>query len=849
MHMDRQTPKKPCRRNPKNSSQEAHTAFRTERNADAIKHALLDNLCFNRGKTPLNATRNDWYLALAYTVRDRMMDQWIKTLQNFTQDVTIVSYVSAEFLMGPQLGINIINLGIYDAVFQATRELGLNLEELIEHEKEPGLGNGEIGMLASCSLDSLATLEVPSIGYGVRYEFGSFDQEIHAGWQVEMTNKWLQYVNPWEIPRPEITYKVNLGGHTESYYDEQNLYRVRWVPKFSIKGIAYDTPVSGYRTNATNLLRLWKSEAVESFDSDAYNVGDYFSAVNEKVASEAIGKILYPRDEPYVGKQLRLAQHYFSVSCALQDMIRLHLMRWKNINTFSSSFAVQLNDTPPSIAVAELMRLLVDEYLVSWDKAWYITQNTFSYTHHTLLPEDMEKWPIPLFAGILPRHLEIIYEINRRFLDEIWLKYPDDSTRLARLSLIEEGDQKYVRMAHLAHLGSHIINSVAEPCSESLKKRVFRDFYELYPEKFLNVTSGVTQRRWIVLSNPGLAHLITDTIGDSWIRSMSGEIIKLEQYADNTDFMKKWRRAKYENKRELAKIIHASTGMSVNPDSLFDIHVKRFHEYKRHHLNILHIITLYNRIKNNPQSDITPRTSVFGGYASPGYFMAKLIIKLINSVADVVNNDPDVAGRLRVVFFPNVNVKNAQKVYPAADLCEHISTAGREMSSAGNVIFSMNGALTIGTGDGVNIEIRDAVGAENFFTFGLTAEEVSVLKTRGYKPRDYYHADAELREAIDLISSGFFSKRDPELFKPLIDSLLSRDEHMLLADYQSYMDCQDNISKIFRDTETWAKMSILTVARMGKFSSDTSLQEYCDKIWLVKPFRSDAENIQTIRSP
>jgi starch phosphorylase len=841
--MEQQKPKRNIRRTPNTSSQQERSAFRTGMSAEAIKHALLDNLCFNLGKVPLNATKNDWYHALAYTVRDRMMQQWIKTLQNFTEDMTIVSYLSAEFLTGPQLGINIINLDIYDAVFQAVRELGLNIEELIEHEKEPGLGNGGIGMLASCSLDSLATLEIPAIGYGVRYEFGSFDQEIRDGWQVEMTNKWLQHGNPWEIPRPEFTYKVNLGGHTESYYDEQNLYRVRWVPKFSIKGIAYDTPVSGYKVNTTNLLRLWKSEAVESFDFEAFNVGDYFSAVNEKVASEAIGKILYPHDEPYVGKQLRLAQHYFFVSCSLQDMIRLHLMRWKNINTFSSSFAVQLNDTPPSIAVVELMRLLIDEYLVSWDKAWYITQNTFSYTHHTLLPEDLEKWPLPLFAGILPRHLEIIYEINRRFLDEIWLKYPDDSNRLARLSLIEEGDQKYVRMAHLANLGSHIINGVAEPCSESLKKRVFRDFYELYPEKVLNVTSGVTPRRWIVLSNPRLAKLITDAIGDRWIRSMAGEIKELEQFADNIDFRKKWHRVKYENKSDLVKIILDRIGISVNPDSLFDIQVKRFNEHKRHHLNILHIITLYNRIKKNPQLDIPHRTCIFGGHASPGYFTAKLIIKLINSVADIVNNDPDVAGRLSVVFFPNINVKNGHRVYPAADLSEHISLAGREVSATGNMKFSMNGALTIGTVDGANIEISEAVGAENFFTFGLTAEEVSSLKAQGYKPRDYYHANAELREAIDLISSGFFSKRDPDLFKPLIDSLLSRDEHMLLADYQSYIDCQDRISTMLKDQETWTKMSILTVARMGKFSSDRSIQEYCDKIWLVKPFRSDAENI------
>jgi len=770
------------------------------------------------------------------------MPQWTKTLQNFTEDVTIVAYLSNEFLIGPQLGINLVNFGIYDEVSQAVKGLGLNLNELIEHEEEPGLGNSGLGRLAACSIDSLATLEIPAIGYGVRYEFGSFNQEIRDGFQVEMTNKWLQPGNPWEIPRPDITYQVNLGGRTESFYDEQNLYRVRWIPNFSIKGVAYDTPITGYRSNTTGLLRLWKSEAIESFNFESFKLGDYFSAVNEKVASESISKILYPHDEPYIGKHLRLAQHYFFVSCALQDMIRLHLMRWKNINTFSTSFAVQLNDTPPSIAVTELMRLLVDEHLVNWDKAWYITQNTFSYTNHTLLPESLEKWPLPLFGGILPRHLEIIYEINRRFLDEIWLKYPNDSDRLSRLSLIEESDQKYVRMAHLANLGSHIINGIAEPCSDSMKKTAFQDFYELYPEKFLNVTSGVSPRRWIVLSNPRLAELSTNTIGDRWIHSMDREIKELEHFADNADFRKKWRSVKYKNKRDLADIIYDRTGISVAPDSLFDIQLKCFNEYKRQHLNLLHIITLYNRIKNNPQIDITPRTFIFGGKASPGYSMAKRIIKLINSVAEVVNSDPDVAGRLNVIFFPNFNVKNGQKIYPAADISEQTATSGREISASGNMKFSMNGALTISTSDGANIEIREEIGAECFFTFGLTAEEVLKLKTQGYSPRNYYHDNVQLSEAIDLISSGFFSKRDPNLFKPLVDSLLSRDEHMLLADYQSYIDCQDRISTLFKNQETWTKMSILTVARMGKFSSDRCIKEYCDKIWLVKPLRTDIEN-------
>ena len=823
------------------ASREQRKDIRTGLSVEAIKQSVLDNLYFHLAKVPNTATRNDWYMALAYTVRDRIVQRWIKTLQNFTEDLTIVAYLSAEFLMGPHLGINLINLGIYDEVFQAVKELGLNLHKLAGQEEEPGLGNGGLGRLAACCMDSLATLEIPAIGYGVRYEFGAFDQEIRDGWQVEMTDKWLRHGNPWEIPRPEITYNVSLGGRTESYYDEQDCFRVRWIPKFSIKGAAYDTPISGYRVAATNLLRLWKSEAIESFDFEAFNIGDYFGAVNEKIASESISKILYPDDEPYAGKQLRLAQQYFFVSCALQDMIRLHLLRWKSIHTFANSFAVQLNDTQPAIAVAELMRLLVDEHLVSWDKAWYITQNTFSFTTHTILSEALDQWPLPLFAGILPRHLEIIYEINRRFLDEIWLKYPHNTDKLTRLSLIDESDQKYVRMAHLASLGSHTINGVSEIHSDLLKKALLPDLYELYPERFLNVTNGVTPRRWIVLSNPRLAELITNTIGDRWISQLE-EVKRLESSAGDPDFIKKWQRVKYENKRDLARIIHNRTGISVNPDMLFDIQMKRLHEYKRQHLNVLHIITLYNRIKKNPVIDITPRTFIFGGKSSPGYFTAKLIIKLINSVAEVVNNDPDVAGRLKVVFFPDFNVKNGQRVYPAADLSEQISTAGREASGTGNMKFSLNGALTIGTLCGTNIEIREEVGVENFFLFGLTAEEICTMKSHGYNPMVYYNANPDLKEVIDLISSGFFSKRDVNLFKPFVDSLLCRDEHMILADYQSYIDCQDSVSTAFKDKEKWTNMSILTVARMGKFSSDRSIREYNEKIWHAAPLKIDIEN-------
>ncbi|MCG2720861.1 MAG: glycogen/starch/alpha-glucan phosphorylase [Thermodesulfovibrionales bacterium] len=815
--------------------------YRTGLTVEAIRQSVLDNLYFHLGKIPDTATQHDWYMALAYTVRDRLMQRWIKTVQNYTEDLTVVAYLSDEFLMGPQLGMHLINLGISNEISQALQGLGLNVQELAGQEGEPGLGNSGLGMLAACSMDSLATLEIPAIGYGIRYEFGAFHQEIRDGWQVEMTDKWLRHGNPWEVQRHEIAYTVNIGGHTESYYDEQDCFRVRWIPKFALKGTAYDIPVSGYRVATTNLLRLWKSEAVETFDYEAFNIGDYFGAVNEKIASESISKILYPDDEPYIGKQLRLAQQYFFVSCALQDMIRLHLLRWKNINAFSSSFAVQLNDTHPAIAVAELMRLLVDEHLVNWDKAWYITQNAFSYTNHATLTEALEKWPLSIFANILPRHLEIIYEINRRFLDEIWLKYPDNNEKSSSISLIDESDQKYVRMAHLGSLGSHAVNGVSEIHSELLKKTVFPDLYELYPERFLNITSGVTQRRWMALSNPGLAELITNTIGEGWISNLEG-IKQLEAFANEPNLRKKWLQIKHENKSELTEILHARTGVSIRPDTLFDIQMKRFHESRRQHLNALHIITLYNRIKRNPQTDITPRTFIFGGKASPGYFIANLILKLINSIAEVVNNDPDVAGRLNVVFFPDLNVKNGQKIYPAADLSEQISTAGRESAGTGGIKFSMNGALTIGTSNGTNREIHEEVGAENMFLFGLSAEEISAMKSEGYNPMAYYNENPDLKAAVDLISSGYFSKKDTDLFKPLVDSLLCRDEQMVLADYQSYIDCQDRISIAFRDKEKWAGMSILNVARMGKFSSDRSIREYNEKIWNAAPLKIELED-------
>ncbi len=809
--------------------------LRTGLSKEAIKQAIRESLFYLQARFPAVATRNDYYLALAYAIRDRLLHRWLRTAQTYYEKSSrTVCYLSAEFLLGPHTGNNLINLGVYDLVREAIEEMRLDLKSLLEQEEEPGLGNGGLGRLAACFMDSLAAQEIPAIGYGIRYEFGIFDQEIRDGWQVEVTDKWLRFGNPWEIARPEIAFDVKLGGYTEPYYDEQGHYRVRWIPNRVVKGVAFDTPLLGYRVNTANLLRLWKAEACESFDFQAFNIGDYYGAVDEKVSSENITKVLYPNDEPAVGKQLRLEQQYFFVSCALQDMIRIYLQRQKNLKHFHHKYAVQMNDTHPSIAVAELMRLLVDEHHLGWEEAWKITQQTFGYTNHTLLPEALEKWPLSLFGNLLPRHLEIIYEINRRFLDEVRLKYPEDLDRVARVSLIDETGERYVRMSHLACVGSHAINGVARLHTELLKKEVFRDFYDLWPEKFFSITNGVTPRRFLVLNHPRLAQLISSRIGDGWIKNLK-ELKRLEPFVEEKAFREKWREVKYEAKCDLAHHIRERTGLQVNPHSMFDVQVKRIHEYKRQHLNLLHIITLFQRIKKNPDHEVIPRTFIFGGKAAPGYYMAKLIIKLIHSVAEVINRDPDVRQRLQVVFLPDFNVKNGQKIYPAADLSEQISTAGKEASGTGNMKFALNGALTIGTLDGANIEIREEVGSDQFFLFGLTAEEVYRLKASNYRPGEYYESNPSLREAMDLIHSGFFSHGDTKLFEPLIHSLIYRDEYMVFADYMSYINCQDEVSQAYRDQEEWSRRSILTVSRMGKFSSDRSIRQYCEAIWKIKP--------------
>lgn len=802
-----------------------------------LRQSFLDNLFCSLGREAMIATPNDIYTALALTVRDRVHKQGVRTVEALSnQQARGVAYLSAEFLPGPHLANNLLNLGIVEPMREALSTFGVDLDQVIEQEEEPGLGNGGLGRLASCFMDSLASLEVPAIGYGIRYEFGIFDQSIKDGWQVELTDKWLRFGNPWEVVRPEIYYEVKFGGRTEVGKDEQGRYRVRWLPDTVVKGEAYDTPILGYHVGTCNMLRLWKAEAVESFDFAAFNHGDYYRAVADKMQSENITKVLYPNDELAQGKALRLQQQYFFVSCSLQDMIRILQARNRSLETFHEKWAVQLNDTHPAVAVAELMRLLVDEHRMDWATAWHVTRNTFAYTNHTLLPEAMEKWSVSLFGQLLPRHLEIIYEINTRFLEEVRGAFPGDDARLSRMSLIDESGERFVRMAYLAIVGSHHVNGVARLHSDLLKQTVLHDFAELWPDKFCNVTNGVTPRRFMAVANRPLTRLITESIGEQWLSNLF-ELRGLELYAEDEAFQQRWREVKLANKRDLAALLKLRMGVDVNSESLFDIQVKRIHEYKRQHLNVLYILALYLRLKRDPSADVPPRTFIFSGKAAPGYFMAKLIIKLINAVADVVNNDPALRGRLKVVFLPDFSVKSAQHIYPAGDLSEQISMAGKEASGTGNMKFALNGALTIGTLDGANVEIREEVGAENFFLFGLTVEQVRELKLRGYRPEEVVEKNASLREVLDFIGSGALAGGDGNLFRPFLDRLLYDDPFLVLADYQAYADCQEQVSALWRDQRAWTQKAILNVARMGKFSSDRSIHDYSEKIWRVKPVK------------
>jgi len=775
-------------------------------------------------------------MALCYAVKDRLMTRYLASQEVIRKKPQkTVAYLSAEFLIGPQLSNNLLNLGITQEAEEALKRFGIeSLSTILEVEEEPGLGNGGLGRLAACYMESLASLQVPAVGYGIRYEFGIFNQLIRDGWQVEVTDKCLKGGWPWELPQPDESCFVGFGGRTESFRDDKGNYRSRWIPSEHAIGVPHDVPVLGYRVNTCDRLRLWRADATESFDFYAFNIGDYYGAVEEKVASETLSKVLYPNDGTDEGRRLRLKQQHYYVSCSLQDMLRSLEKRSIPITEFSKHWTVQLNDTHPAIAVAELMRLLIDQYQVGWDKAWNITTSSDAYTNHTLLPEALEKWDLNLFNNLLPRHLEIIYEINWRFLQQLRLRYPGDDKILQKLSIIDEEGSKSVRMAHLATIGAHHINGVASLHSDLIKRQLLPEFAALWPEKFTNVTNGVTPRRWVALSNPSLSNLLEKEVGPNWITNM--ELLrKLEAKKDDNNFLQKFEETKLNGKRKLASFIHSKTGILVDPSSLFEVQVKRIHQYKRQHLNALQIIAQYLRIKNGTNNYEVPRTIIFGGKAAPGYFMAKLMIRFINGIADVVNSDPDMDGLLRVVLLPDYNVKLGEIVYPATDLSEQISTAGKEASGTGNMKFAMNGALTIGTLDGANVELRDLVKKENFFLFGKTESEIMDLKNNNYSPKTFIDQCPELKEVIRLIEIGHFSNGDKELFKPLLNSLTGHDPFFVMADFEDYLNKQDEVSKCWNNKNSWNKMALLNTARSGYFSSDRSIREYCKSIWKVSP--------------
>ncbi|WP_373056547.1 glycogen/starch/alpha-glucan phosphorylase [Zunongwangia sp. H14] len=800
---------------------------------EEIKSSFLENLFYRIGRIPPLASNLDLYSALALAIRDRAFKQFVKSTNEIARkNAKSVAYFSAEYLPGPHLGMNLLNLRITGETRQALEELDIKLEDLLEEEVEPGLGNGGLGRLASCYLDAMATRGIPSVGYGIRYEYGIFKQEIKDGWQSEATDKWLHYGNPWEVVRPEIAYEVKFGGKTEHGQDSNNDFHVEWIPEMKLKGTAYDTPILGYKGNGI-IMRLWRSEAIESFDFSAYNGGDYYRAVEKKIRSENLTKVLYPNDENLSGKELRLKQQYFFVSCSLQDILHLHLFQGRSLESLHEKFTIQLNDTHPSISVAELMRLLVDRHDMEWDTAWEVTRQTFAYTNHTLLPEALETWPVSLLGQILPRHLEIIYEINSRFLHEL-RDQNFSGEQIAGMSIIDERGEPSVRMAHLATVGSYKVNGVSALHSMLLKNQVLNDFASFWPEKFTNVTNGISYRRFLAVSNPGLAGLITEKIGEGWYTNLE-EIKAIEKYVEDEEFQQKWAAVKLENKRNLARYIQEQTGISIAPEMLFDVHVKRIHEYKRQHLKILHILSLYLKIKNGKAGEVAPCAFIFGGKAAPGYFMAKRIIRLITAVSELVNNDADVNDKIKVVFLPNFSVKQAQKVYPAADLSEQVSLAGKEASGTGNMKFALNGALTVGTLDGANVEICEQVGEENFFLFGLTASEVQEVKAEGYRPYKLYEENEQLRQVLDFLVSEELSNGDPELFRPVYENLLQQDPYLLLKDYQSYMHCQEHIHEVWRNKKEWIKKSIHNVANMGKFSADRSIRDYSVEIWDVEP--------------
>ena len=786
-----------------------------------LNNGINDRLYYTLGKRPDNASKHDFYMALCYAVRDQMMSYWLNNQQSNEKEV---AYLSAEFLIGPQLNNNLLNLGLKKDAEEALAEYDQCLDKILDCAEEPGLGNGGLGRLAACYMESLATLKIPSTGYGIRYKYGIFKQVVRDNQQIEITDNWLHGDWPWELSYPDESVHVGFGGRVENYVSDHNNYRCRWVPEEQVVAVPYDVLQLGYRVNSCNRIRLWRADATDVFDFYAFNIGDYLGSVEQSVSSETISKVLYPNDGTDQGKKLRLKQQYFFVSASLQDMFNSLDRRGIPIENFAKHYQVQLNDTHPSVAVAELMRLLVDVRHLEWEDAWEITHAAIAYTNHTLLPEALEKWDLRLFKSLLPRHMEIIYEINRRFLNAVRIKYPADESMLEKMSIIDEHGNKSVRMAHLATVGSHHVNGVAALHSDLIKKQLMPEFYDMWPHKFTNVTNGVTPRRWLASCNPNLATVLTEAVGSDWVTNMD---LLNQLDVDDKNLLDKFAETKIIGKHHLATYIFNNLGICVDPSSMFDVHVKRIHEYKRQHLLALQVVAQYLRIKNG--KDFVPRTVIFGGKAAPGYYMAKLIIQFINRIAETINADPDMDGKLRVVFLPNYSVKLGEKVYPAADLSEQISTAGKEASGTGNMKFQMNGALTIGTLDGANVEILDLVGKENFFLFGKNEEEISDLWRHGYNPQD--HMCPELWEAVNLIQGGHFTHGDKDVFKPLMDNLLNHDPFCVMADFNDYIAAQDRVSDAWRDKDNWNRMAVINTARSGFFSSDRSITDYCTKIW------------------
>lgn len=801
----------------------------------AIQRSVSNHLVYTIGKDPLTATEHDWMMAFSHVVRDRLIERWMETQRSYYKhDAKRVYYLSMEFLIGRSLVNSLLNMDIFDACTEALHKLGIELERLRSLEHDAALGNGGLGRLAACFLDSMATLNIPGYGYGIRFEYGMFRQKIEDGQQVELPENWLAHGNPWEFPRPEVSYRIRFGGRVMEYQDQTGRRHFDWIEGDVVMAQAYDTPIPGFHNDTVNNLRLWSAKAYEDFDLNCFNLGEYTEAVVGKTHSENISKVLYPNDTSTMNKLLRLKQQYFFVSASLKDILRRFFIDHDDLRELPEKVAIQLNDTHPAIAIPELMRLLMDKHHLEWQPAWDITTRVFSYTNHTLLPEALETWPVHILEQLLPRHLQLIYEINRRFLLMLGHLNPGDMDLLHRLSIIDDGGERRIRMAHLAIVGSHRVNGVSALHSELLRKYTFKDFNRYYPNKIVNVTNGITPRRWLYLSNKGLSKLICEAIGSDWIKDLD-QLKQLEPLAEDAHFRERFAAIKLANKKKLATQISYYLKREIDPHTLFDVQVKRIHEYKRQLLNLLRTIALYNRLTDTDAKKFVPRTIIFGGKAAPGYTLAKQIIRLINDVADVIDNDPAVSDRLKIIFIPNYDVTTASDIIPAAELSQQISTAGMEASGTGNMKLALNGALTMGTMDGANVEMQQHIGSDNIFIFGHTTKDIERLHIQGYNPRNHYETNTCLRRVIDMIANGYFSPEEPDRYRTITDNLLNADHFKVLADFQSYLDISDQADKAYRTPDEWNRMAILNTARMGYFSSDRTIQEYAQKVWNVAP--------------